>query len=271
MTLKVRDIDKIMEEHAPAKFKESYDNVGLMVGDRECEITSILVALDCTLEVIEEAKKKGCNLILTHHPLIFKKPANITTDTLIGKKILEIIKNNINVYSSHTNLDSVKGGINDILMELLGFNNYYTIEPSDRRGDNDNSTGIGRITTLSEPITLSEICDKIKTSLNIPFVRYSGEDSSKVKKIAVINGSGQSYFSEAKRLGADCIITGDTTYHYVSDFNEEGISIIDAGHFGTEWPAMKVVARWLKNRIESKGFENSVFESEFNKSPYKYK
>ena len=128
MTLKVRDIDKIMEEYAPARFKESYDNVGLMVGDKECEVTSILVALDCTLEVIEEAKKKGCNVILTHHPLLFKKPTNITTDTLLGRKILELIKNDINVYSSHTNLDSVKGGINDIIMEFLGFENYYIIE-----------------------------------------------------------------------------------------------------------------------------------------------
>ncbi|MCH5139051.1 Nif3-like dinuclear metal center hexameric protein, partial [Clostridiaceae bacterium UIB06] len=225
MTLKVKDIHRIMEEHAPARFKESYDNVGLMVGDRECEVTSILVALDCALEVIEEAKKKECNLILTHHPLIFKKPNSITTDTLIGKKILQLIKNDINVYSSHTNLDSVKGGINEIVMELLGFNNYYTIDLSDRRGDNDNSTGIGRIATLSEPINLSELCDKIKTSLNISVLRYSGEDSYSIKKVAVINGSGQDYFSEARRLGADCIITGDTTYHYVSDFNEEGIPV----------------------------------------------
>lgn len=271
MTLKVKDLHRIMEEHAPAKFKESYDNVGLMVGDRDCEITSILVALDCTLEVIEEAKKKGCNLILTHHPLIFKKPNSITTDTLIGKKILQLIKNDINVYSSHTNLDSVKGGINEIIMELLGFNNYFTIDPSDRRGDNDNNTGIGRIATVTESTTLSELCDKVKTSLNIPVLRYSGEDSYKISKVAVINGSGQDYFSEARRLGADCIITGDTTYHYVSDFNEEGIPVIDAGHFGTEWPAMQVVAKWLKNQLKFKGYENFVFESEFSRSPYKYK
>lgn len=271
MTLKVKDIDRIMEEHAPARFKESYDNVGLMIGDKEAKVTSVLVALDCTLEVIEEAKNKGCNLILTHHPLLFRKPSNITMDTLLGRKILEIIKSNINVYSSHTNLDSVKGGINDIIMELLGFSNYSTIELSDRRGDNDNSTGIGRIATLSEPIILAEMCDRIKKYLNIPFLRYSGEDSSKIRKIAVINGSGQDYFNAAKRLGADCIITGDTTYHYVSDFNEEGVSIIDAGHFATEWPAMKVIAKWLKNSLENKGFKNSVFESEFSKNPYKYK
>lgn len=271
MSLKIKDIDKIMEEYAPSKFKESYDNVGLMIGDKKTKVSSILVALDCTLEVIEEAKEKECNLIFTHHPLLFKKPINITTDTLLGKKIIEIIKNNMNVYSSHTNLDSVRGGINDIIMQLLGFNNYETIELSDKRKDDDSSTGIGRIAVLDEPTTLLDMCDNIKQSLNIPFIRYSGEDTMKVKKIAVINGSGQDYFNVAKRLGADCIITGDTTYHYVSDLQEEGIPVIDAGHFGTEWPAMEVLAKWLKNKLEIMGFNNSVYISELNKSPYKYK
>ncbi|MBV7273008.1 Nif3-like dinuclear metal center hexameric protein [Clostridium thailandense] len=271
MPLKIMDIDRIMEEHAPARFKESYDNVGLMIGDKSSEVTSILISLDCTLNVIEEAKRKKCNLILTHHPLLFKKPNNITTDTLLGKKIIEIIKSEINVYSSHTNLDSVAGGINDIIMQLLGFNNYKTIELSDARRDNDFSTGIGRIAVLEEPIMLSDVCDRIKQSLGIPLLRYSGNDIKKVKKVAVINGSGQGYFNAAIRLGADCIITGDTTYHYVSDLLEEGIPVIDAGHFGTEWPAMKILAKWLKNTLEDMGFNNPVHISELNKNPYKYK
>ncbi|MBC2579225.1 Nif3-like dinuclear metal center hexameric protein [Clostridium sp. DJ247] len=271
MNLRVKDIHRIMEEHAPSKFKESYDNVGLMVGDSLCEVTSILVALDCTLEVIEEASKKGCNLIFTHHPILFRKPSNITTDTLLGKKIIKIIQNNINVYSSHTNLDSVVGGINHIIMELLWFNNFKTIELADKRDDSDKDTGIGRIAVLDEAVTLSQLCDIIKNRLHIPYIRYSGDEDMNVKKVAVINGSGQDYFNAAKRLGADCIITGDTTYHYVSDFQEEGVAVIDAGHFGTEWPAMEIVAKWLKNKIESMGFSNSVFLSECNRNPYKIK
>lgn len=271
MSLIVKDIDKIMEQQAPVKFKESYDNVGLMVGDKRCEVTSILIALDCTLDVIEEAKHKKCNFILTHHPLLFRKPTNITTDTLLGRKIIELIKNNINVYSSHTNLDSVKGGINELIMELLGFNKYSTIELLERRNDDDNSTGIGRIAELNEAVTLEEMCSKIKDKLKVPFIRYSGDDSMKVKKVAVINGSGQDYFNQAKRLGADCIVTGDTTYHYVSDFNEEGIAVIDAGHFDTEWPAMKLVAKWLEDTLKSKGYNNAVLVSETSRNPYKFK
>lgn len=271
MSLRVKDIDKIIEEHAPSKFKEDYDNVGLMIGDRECEVTSVLVSLDCTMEVINEAKEKKCNFILTHHPLLFKKPTNITTDTLLGKKIIEIIKNDINVYSSHTNVDAIKGGVNDIIMALLDFKNYETIAPSEERSKEDKVSGIGRIADLRETTTLDEMCDRVKRYLNVPLLRYCGKEDKEISKVAVINGSGQSYFNEAKRLGADCIITGDTTYHYVSDLEEEGIAVIDAGHFGTEWSAIEVLAKWLKNIIEFKGYKNSVFISECNKNPYKYK
>lgn len=114
--MKIDKLIKIMETIAPPNLKESYDNVGLMVGDREADVAKILVALDCTLEVIEEAKALGADLILSHHPLLFRKPSTITTDTLLGRKIIELIKNDIALYSSHTNWDSVSAGI---MMSLL--------------------------------------------------------------------------------------------------------------------------------------------------------
>lgn len=271
MSLKVKNIHRIMEEHAPLRLKQSYDNVGLMVGDMNSEVTSILVALDCTLDVVEEAKKKGCNLIFTHHPLLFRKPSNITTDTLLGRKIIELIKNDINLYSSHTNLDAVKGGINDIIMKLLGMDNYKIIEPIEGFSNSEGNSGIGRIAELEEAITLEQLCDRVKKALNILFLRYAGDELKKIKKVAVINGSGQDYFSNAKKMGADCVITGDTTYHYVSDFEEEDIAVIDAGHFGTEWPAMKLVTEYLKSKIKDIGFNNSVILSEVSRNPYKYK
>lgn len=269
MALTVRDIKKAMEEFAPTKLKESYDNVGLMVGDLDKEVTSILVALDCTEDIIEEALEKKSNLILTHHPLLFKKPSSITGETLTGRKIMKLIKNDISLYSAHTNLDAVEGGINDTVMNLLGFNEYITMELSSGRDLNDNKSGIGRLATLDEGITLKDLCAKLKKSLKIPYVRYAGEESMTIKKIAVINGSGQDYFSIAKKIGADCIITGDTSYHYVSDFCEEGIGIIDAGHFGTEWPAFKVLAYMLEIKLQRMGFKNKVIVSERARDPYR--
>lgn len=270
MSLKIKDIMEIMEDYAPLKLKESYDNVGLMIGNPECEITSILVALDCTIKVIKEAEEKDCNLIITHHPLLFKKPMSITTETLQGRKILDIIRNGINVYSSHTNLDSTKGGINDLIMQLLDFKNCQVIEVNNTNSG-DKEAGIGRMVTLGSPIVLEELCEKAKEAFEISSLKYSGEDKQVISKVAVINGSGNDFLMKAKSLGVDCIITGDTSYHYVSDLQEEGISIIDVGHFESEWPGMKIVGKWLENRIRFMGYNNNVIISNKTISPYKYK
>ncbi|MDP4145895.1 MAG: Nif3-like dinuclear metal center hexameric protein [Bacillota bacterium] len=271
MSLKVRDIEEIMEQYAPSKLKESYDNVGLMVGDFDSEITSILVALDCTLEVIQEAKDKGCNLIFTHHPMLFRKPSSITTSTLTGKKIIELIKGGINVYSSHTNLDSVKGGIGDLITIILGFNEWSIIEPSAVLGYDDNKTGIGRVVVFDEPIALVDLCQKVKDALKVPYVRSVGHDNLQISKVAIINGSGQDYFEASRKMGVDCIITGDTTYHFASDFEEYGIGIIDAGHFSTEWPAFKLAAKKLQDEINKLGYNNSVILSNCSNDPYTFR
>lgn len=270
MSLMVKHIKNIMEEYAPVQLKESYDNVGLMVGDINNEVTSILISLDCTLPVIEEAKKKGCNLILTHHPPLFLKPSTITTETLTGKKLLNLIRNDISVYSSHTNLDATKDGINDIITELLGFNQWTIISPSGNNLDLNQQSGIGRIVELENPIFLKELCGNVKASLETTTIRYCGSEDKIIRKLAIINGSGQDFFDAARKHKVDCIITGDTTYHYVSDFNELGIAIIDGGHFETEWPAMKVVAKKIEGKLRKLGFQNEVYIAESCKSPYKY-
>ena len=227
--IKVNNIINEMELLAPTYLKEDFDNVGLMVGDKNKEVKKVLLALDCTLKVIEEAKKENVELIITHHPLIFKRPSSITTDTLQGKKIIELIKNDISLYSSHTNLDSVENGLNDTIVSILGFDNSKILEKNKR----DDKAGLGRIVSLKESIQLEDLISKIKKSLNINNLRVvKGKD--KVNKIAIINGSGQDFIGKAVALGADCIITGDTTYHFASDYKEMEISILDVGHFASE-------------------------------------
>lgn len=269
MAFKVKNVVDIMESLAPTSLRDSYDNVGLMVGSRDNTVTNILVALDCTLKVIKEAVEKDCSLIITHHPILFRKPSSVTTDSLIGTKLIELIKNNIDVYSSHTNLDKIQGGINDLIVNILGFEKGTIMEIC--AGEEAQNSGVGRLVTLEKPLTLVSLCDNIKASLKISSLKYTGEDQKFIRKIAVINGSGTDYFDLAKALKADCIITGDTTYHYVSDFLEEGISIIDPGHFATEWPAMSSFADVLKNNLEEVGYNNSVILSEEIFDPYKYR
>ncbi|WP_010236478.1 Nif3-like dinuclear metal center hexameric protein [Clostridium arbusti] len=271
MSLRVKDICSIMEKAAPKRLSENYDNVGLMVGNLDSDISSILVSLDCTLNVIDEAKRKNCNFIFTHHPLLFKKPSSITTETLLGSKIIKLIKNDISLYSSHTNLDSVQGGLNDILVKILGFSNSVVIEQSTASGFNDGNSGIGRIVRLNKKITLAELCKIVKEKLNLTSITYIGKEDKLIEKVALINGSGSDYMDMSRGMGADCIITGDVTYHYASDYNEMGIAVIDAGHFGTEWPALKEVASNLKNKINKLGYNNSVLLSESTRDPYKTK
>ncbi|MBU5483499.1 Nif3-like dinuclear metal center hexameric protein [Clostridium sp. MSJ-11] len=270
MSLKVKELMEIMEDYAPLKYKEDFDNVGLMVGDPEDEVKSILVALDCTLDVIEEAKEKECNFILTHHPLLFIKPKNITTRTLQGKKIIELIKNDINLYSSHTNLDSTIDGLNDLIVKLLGYDQWTIMEDKNPHGVGENKIGLGRIVDLNTPLTLEELCNKVKGTLGISTLKYSGKEDRIIKKLALINGSGNDFLYKAKDMGADCIITGDTTYHYASDLAEEDVCIIDIGHFESEWPTMKIVGNWLQNKINFNGYTNKVNISEKSVSPYKY-
>ena len=255
--IKVNNIINEMELLAPTYLKEDFDNVGLMVGDKNKEVKKVLLALDCTLKVIEEAKKENVELIITHHPLIFKRPSSITTDTLQGKKIIELIKNDISLYSSHTNLDSVENGLNDTIVSILGFDNSKILEKNKR----DDKAGLGRIVSLKESIQLEDLISKIKKSLNINNLRVvKGKD--KVNKIAIINGSGQDFIGKAVALGADCIITGDTTYHFASDYKEMEISILVVGHFASEQITFFNVMENLKEKFKDVEFITSTVEED---------
>ena len=255
--IKVNNIIKEMELLAPTYLKEDFDNVGLMVGDKNKEVKKVLLALDCTLKVIEEAKKENVELIITHHPLIFKRPSSITTHTLQGKKIIELIKNDISLYSSHTNLDSVENGLNDTIVSILGFDNFKILE----KNKSDDKACLGRIVSLNESIQLEDLISKIKKSLNINNLRVvKGKD--KVNKIAIINGSGQDFIGKAVALGADCIITGYTTYHFASDYKEMEISILDVGHFASEQITFFNVMENLKEKFKDVEFITSTVEED---------
>lgn len=260
---KIKDIIKAMEDFAPINLKEDFDNVGLMVGNKDNEVKKILLSLDCTLEVIEEAKEKGANLIITHHPLLFIKPRSITTDTLVGKKVIELIKNDISLYSSHTNLDSASGGLNETIVNILGYDSKELIEVN--KNARNSNEGLGRIIRLDKKIKLETLVNEVKEKLNIDNLKVV-KASEEVQNIAVINGSGSSFLDIAHRKGADCVITGDTTYHFASDYKEMGVSIIDTGHFLSEWLVFLEVINKIKDKFE----DVEIIISENSKDPYTF-
>lgn len=169
MTITVKDISREMEKLAPIFLKEDFDNVGLMVGSKDKEVKKVLLALDCTKDVIEEGKREGVDLIITHHPLIFRKPSRIVNDDLQGWKIIELIKNDISLYSSHTNLDSTKDGINEEIVKVLGFSQGKLIESSKVRGFEE--CGLGRVVYLDSEIELNNLINIVKEKLGISSLR----------------------------------------------------------------------------------------------------
>lgn len=251
---KIKDIIREIEKFAPKCLQEDYDNVGLMVGDDEKEVKRVLLSLDCTNDAIEEAANLKCDFMITHHPLFFRKPKRIVKKDLLGNKVINLIKEDITLYSCHTNLDSAKDGINETIVKMLGFNSCITLEPNEIR--NYKEDGIGRLVKLDNPISLNNLVDLIKKTLNINNMRIV-KGSEMITTLAIINGSGQDLFPLAKSFGADCIITGDTTYHFALDYKEMGISIIDAGHFSTEYLAFLKTLEFLKKEFNDVEFITS--------------
>lgn len=247
--MKLSKIIIALEEKFPKHYSEEWDNVGLQVGKRNAEINKILFSLDLTEGAINKAIEIGANLIITHHPLIFKALKNVTGDSIVGKKILRLIENNIAVYSMHTNLDSGKLGLNDFLGEnVLEFEKGEILDKNEINGE---EFGIGRVYKLSNSLSIDELIEHIKEKLSLNQVNLiTTKNDLKIKKVALISGSGASYWRKAKKSGADILITGDIKYHDALDAREENYSLLDIGHFESERMFGQILTNILKENFE---------------------
>ncbi|MDU1911749.1 Nif3-like dinuclear metal center hexameric protein [Fusobacterium sp.] len=247
-----KKIINFLEEKYPKDNAEEWDNVGLLVGDNNKDIKKIQISIDATEKAIDYAVKNEIDMIITHHPLIFKPLKSIVMSELPGRKVIKLIKSGINLYSIHTNLDSSKSGLNDYILELLEIKEYKIIDIN----ENDEMAGIGRIYSLDNKITISEYADFIKEKMKIKNVRIISSDiETNIKKIALINGSGMSYWRKVKSLGAELFITGDISYHDALDAKEAGLNLIDIGHFESE----NCFSELLKEKLREMGLEISIF------------
>lgn len=249
--VKVAEVMRIMEDIAPKRLSESWDNPGLLIGNPQNEVNKILVALDANDRVIEKAAALKAELIVTHHPIIFKPLKKIRSDLPDGKKIFNLIKHNISVFSAHTNLDSAAGGVNDVLAKKLELKN---IEPF--IVNENEEIGLGRIGKLETEISIEKFAETVKNKLNLPHLKLvKSENNHLVKKIAVCGGSGAEFISKASFMGADAYVTGDVKYHEGEFAKSLNIHVIDAGHFATEYPIVKELANILKSTFLNKGTE----------------
>lgn len=240
----VADVLQYIESIAPHYMKEDWDNVGLLCGRREREVKKILVALDPFRNVIEEAIAKKCDLIVTHHPLIFRdKIMALNEDTETTRNLLTLVENGIAAINAHTNLDLAPGGVNDVLAATLGLENIEVVNPEGEDAEG-RPYGLLRSGTVAEQ-TLTDFLFHVRSSLKCDGLRYV-DGGKPVRKVAVGGGSCADYMREALKNGCDTFVTSDIRYNQFRTAYELGLNLIDAGHFHTENPTMPVLAAKLR-------------------------
>lgn len=240
----VNDIIHLMNQKCPFSLQESWDNSGFLVGRRETEVSGILTALDITLETIDEAREAGCNLIVSHHPVIFNPVKRLTDESYDSRRLLALVENGIAAICCHTCLDSAIGGVNDVLAERCALRNTTVLEVT---GEQDGRPcGIGRVGELEQPISLEMYMERLRTALRPNGLRYCS-GGKMVYRVAVGGGSCGSMLHEVLAKGCDTFVTSDLKYDHFLEAKALGLNLIDAGHFPTEDPVMDLVTQWLKN------------------------
>ena len=235
----VSDILQFVETLAPRSMKMDWDNVGLLCGSRSTPVTKVLVALDPFEHVCEEAAQWGAEVMVTHHPLIFKPLPNITDETTIGRGLMTLIKHDISAINAHTNLDQAPGGVNDVLAQKLALVNVRVVNPCGTTEAGE-SWGLLRMGEVPQQ-PLDAFLKRVKTLLGCEGLRYV--DSGKpVKKVAVGGGACGDGWREALDAGCDTFVTSDIKYNQFWDAHDLGLNLIDAGHFYTENPVVAVLA-----------------------------
>ncbi len=248
--MNVGEILNYINELAPWKFAEDWDNVGLMLGGRADEVKKVLLCLDVTTKVIDEAIDQGANLIISHHPFLFSKLNTVDLDTMKGKQISTLIKNNINIISAHTNLDVAVGGVNDTFAEAIGISNCRILESYIPKG-HDVDVGMGKVGELPSELRFEDLVNIVKRNLNIENLRIIGTQPETVKNVATFCGSFDVDLDIIKQQSIDVLITGDMKYHDSLDAREMGLCIIDVGHFASEHLIVNKLKKLLEVRFES--------------------
>ena len=258
----IKEIISLIEDYAPLKFQASFDNSGLLCGNPERELTSILLCIDVTEEVIKEAIDKGHNLIISHHPLIFSGLKHITPATYVERCVIDAIRHDITIYAAHTNMDVVSNGVSGRMADKLDLYHRQILQPE---GDPMTGNGFGIIGELQHPVESMAFLQQIKEIFRCDRLRYTTPHTSSIQRVAVCGGAGASFFKQALDGQADIYISGDFKYH---DFflTENRIMIADIGHYESEQFTKEIFYEILTKKIS----KFAVQFSEINTNPIKY-
>lgn len=253
--MKLHELTEHLESIAPPYLQESYDNSGLIVGDPEAEVKGILLCLDSTEDVVREAKKKGCNVVIAHHPVIFRGIKQLTPATYVERTVRMAVKEDINIYAIHTNLDNVLvNGVNGKIADKLGLEKRRVLLPkANTQQDQDKEvtfidTGAGVVGELPEPLDERAFLDYLKKRMELTMIRHTPLLGKKAHRIAVCGGSGAFLIRHAIRAHADFYITGDVKYHEFFDADGR-IVIADIGHYESEWFTTELLNALIREKF----------------------
>ena len=249
MLATVRTIEEMLNELAPVETAESYDNVGALVGKRDALVSKVLVALDCTLDVVQEAAEMRAELIVTHHPLMFHPRKNMLEEDPEGIILCELIRRRINVIAAHTNLDQTDLSGSASCAKLLGLNSV-------RKETNYLFLG-----ELPSPMTAGELRQAISKAIQFP-TRCYGDEKTMITTLAIAGGADDGDWMEAKALGAQALLTGEVRHHNALAASMSGFVLYDGGHYGTEAPLVPRLAEYLQNALNDVQCNVRVYPSQ---------
>ena len=240
-----REIMQVIEASYPREAALDFDNVGLLAGRAEKEVERVYIALDAVDAVIDRAIEAGADMLITHHPLIFSPLKKITDEDFISRRIVKLIQNDISYYAMHTNYDVL--GMAELAEKILGIRNTEVLDITMEK--DGKPEGIGRIGELEKPMTLEECCVYVKHKLNLGSLKVFGDMQAEVSRLAISPGSGKTAIAAAIAKGADVLVTGDIGHHDGLDAVEQGLSVIDAGHYGTEYIFIDDMRNFLTDKL----------------------
>lgn len=250
--MKCSEIIDLLNKLAPEAMACDWDNPGLLAGRSDKEVHRLFIALDATDEVIKQACEAGADMLLTHHPLIFKPVKKINDGDFIGRRLMTLIRQDISYYAMHTNFDAAPGCMAALAANRLSLLEQQVLEPMGMvmKDGRELPYGIGACGTLEIPLTVEELGMRIKEAFGIPFVTvYAGRSGCRIKKVAVCPGAGGSTVQAALSFGADAYITGDVSHHEGIDAVANNMAVFDAGHYGIEHIFIDFMEEYLKDKL----------------------
>lgn len=241
MTARVKDILDSLNTLAPFHLAEPWDNVGLLVGNPDREVTAVLAGLDPTCALVDEAVALGANTIVTHHPVIFKPLTAIDTAIPSGHLLEKALSNRIAIIGCHTNYDNTAEGVSTVLARQLGLENLSPLVPAGADG-----IGLGRIGTFAAPLSAADFLTRMLDVLGLESVQMAGRLPDKITRVAVCGGSGSEFAEQARRAGAEVYLSAEIKHHVAVWAGETGFCIIDGTHYATEKPAVGTLVAQLE-------------------------